>query len=78
LAFRIEDCGNRIAASIPNYHDNLPLAALVPSKAAITAMCFDGGLHILTEIPAIDLSAAVLTTAPLVTPISAEGVPLAA
>jgi hypothetical protein len=51
---------------------------LVPSQAAITAMCFDGGLHILTKIPAIDLSAAVLTTAPLLTPISAEGVPLAA
>jgi hypothetical protein len=41
VAFRIENCGEGITVSLPNYHDNFPLAALVPSQTAITTMCFD-------------------------------------
>jgi hypothetical protein len=56
LAFRIENYGDGVAVSLPNYHNNLALAALVPSETAITAMCFDiGGLHVAAEIAAIDL-----------------------
>jgi hypothetical protein len=46
LAFRIENGGDGISSALPNYHDNLALAALVPGKVALTVMCFDfGGLH---------------------------------
>jgi hypothetical protein len=57
LAFRIENCGDGIAVSLPNYHDNFPLAVLVPSQTAITTMCFDiSGLHVAAEVPTINLS----------------------
>src|SRR6202043_800642 len=57
LAFAIEYCRNGIAATFPNYHNNLALAVLVPGQAPITAMCFDvGRLHVAAKVPAINLS----------------------
>ena len=42
----IEISGDGIAVSLPNQPDNVPLAAPVPGRVTITAMCFDvGGLH---------------------------------
>jgi len=40
LTFRVENCGNGITTTFPNYYDNPALAALVPRKAAINTMCF--------------------------------------
>jgi hypothetical protein len=56
LAFRIENCRDRITVTFPNYHNNPALAVLVPSQTPITAMCFDiDGLHVAAGIAAIDL-----------------------
>jgi hypothetical protein len=41
--FELENCGDGIAVSLPNRHDNFALAALVPGETPITAMCFDIG-----------------------------------
>jgi hypothetical protein len=42
----IEISGDGIAVSLPNQHNNVPLAAPVPGQVTVTAMCFDvGGLH---------------------------------
>jgi hypothetical protein len=50
-----ENSRDGICSALPNYHNNLALAVLVPGKASITAMCFDiGGLRIPTKIPAVE------------------------
>ncbi|MBR0696010.1 hypothetical protein [Bradyrhizobium lablabi] len=43
LAFRIETVGTELATALPDYDNNLTLAALVPDQSTITAMCFDIG-----------------------------------
>jgi hypothetical protein len=63
LAFRIENCRDRITATFPNYHNNLALAVLFPRQAAITTMCFDiGWLDITAKISAVDLGFRAFTT----------------
>ena len=38
---------DRISAAFPDHNNNLPLAFLVPGKAAITAICLEvGGLDV--------------------------------
>src|SRR6476469_2654928 len=55
LTFRVENCGNGITTTFPNYYDNPALAALVPPKAAINTMCFViSRFDIPTKIPAIN------------------------
>jgi hypothetical protein len=41
--FELKTAGTEIAVCLPNCRDNPAPAALVPGKAAITAMCFDTG-----------------------------------
>ena len=44
---------DRISAASPDHNNNLPLAFLVPGKAAITAICLEvGGLDVAAEIQA--------------------------
>jgi len=43
LAFSIQYCRDRISAAFPDHNNNLPLAILVPGKAAITAICLEVG-----------------------------------
>jgi hypothetical protein len=38
-----ENWRNGVTTTLPNYDNNLALAALVPGQAAITPMCFDIG-----------------------------------
>ena len=55
LTFRVENCGDGITTTFPNYYDNPALAALVPRKAVINTMCFViSRFDVAAEIAAID------------------------
>ena len=41
--FELKTAGTEIAIALPNYHDNLALAVLVPGKATINMLFFEVG-----------------------------------